>query len=75
MVTGWKIDFFGKKINFEPALYPNKCLKQIRYPRSHNTCASISELTSNISTMGTMFFIHSGSPDKNIHFLMTRRNI
>ena len=39
------------KIRFDPSLDLNKCLKQIKLQRLFLTCAPISELPSNISSM------------------------
>ena len=40
-----------KKNRFGTAVDPNKCLKQIKLPRSLHTWAPISDLPSNISSM------------------------
>ena len=48
----WKICIFGEqKIRFVTDLDLIKCLEQIKYQRLLRTCASISELLSNISTL------------------------
>ena len=50
-----KICIFGKRLRFETALILNKCLKQIKYQRSLQTCALNSELPYNISAMESTF--------------------
>ena len=47
--------------NFPTALARNKCLKQIKLPISLHTCAPISELAINISTIVEIMIIKASN--------------
>ena len=46
----------GKNMRIVTGLDLTGCLKQIKYQRLHLTCAPISELPSNIRTMGVIIY-------------------
>ena len=55
--------FFKIDLKFETAVDLNKCLKQIKLPISTYSCAPISELPSDKSTMGYTPHEHTECPE------------